>query len=216
MVAPSNDAEHGSRSARLHVTLLGLFAVALVWSAIRPFGYELWALEVFAAVVSVALLIATYRRFSLTDLLYLLIFLHALILLVGGHYSYARVPLGDWVRDALHLARNHFDRLGHFAQGFVPAMIAREILIRKHVVRGRGWLFSFVFCIALAISASYELFEWAVAILSKSSAEDFLAMQGDPWDTQKDMATAALGAIVAQLALARWHDRLLEKYVRPE
>src|SRR3954467_5845552 len=216
MATGAHKAESGGRSVRLHAALLGLFLVALVWSAIHPFGYELWALEVFPAVVGVAVLIGTYRRFSLTDLLYLLIFLHALILLVGGHYSYARVPLGDWVRDALHLARNHFDRLGHFAQGFVPAMVAREILIRKKVVRGRGWLFFLVFCIALAISASYELFEWAVAILSKSSAEDFLAMQGDPWDTQKDMATAALGAIVAQLALARWHDRLLEKYVRTE
>src|SRR3954464_6854101 len=216
MATAAHDAEHGSRSARLHAALLGLFAVSLVWSAIRPFGYELWALEVFAAVVGVALIVATYRRFPLTDLLYVLIFLHALILLVGGHYSYARVPLGDWVRDAFHLARNHFDRLGHFAQGFVPAMVAREILIRKNVVRGRGWLFFLVFCIALAISASYELFEWAVAVLSKSSAEDFLAMQGDPWDTQEDMATAVVGAIVAQLALARWHDHLLKKYVRPE
>src|SRR4051812_26357447 len=207
MATPPHDVEQGRPSARLHLALLGLFAVALVWSAIRPFGYELWALEVFAAVVGLALLIATYRRFPLTDLLCTLIFLHALILLVGGHYSYARVPLGDWFRDAFHLARNHFDRLGHFAQGFVPAMVAREILLRRRVVRGRGWLFFLVLCIALAISASYELLEWAVAIFSSSNADDFLATQGDPWDTQEDMAMAGIGALVAQLLLARWHDR---------
>src|SRR3954464_2537238 len=204
------------RSRPLPLALLVGFLVALAWSAVHPWRYEIWGLEVFPAVIALFLLLATWRRFPLTDLLCTLIFLHALILVVGGHYSYARVPLGDWFRDALHLARNHFDRLGHFAQGFVPAMVAREILLRRLVVRGRGWLFFLVLCIALAISASYELLEWGVAVLSKSSAEDFLAMQGDPWDTQEDMATAVVGAIVAQLALARWHDHLLKKYVRPE
>ena len=184
--------------------------LALGWSAIRPWRYDIWALEVFPAVIAFFLLVATWRRFPLTDMLYTLIFLHALILIVGGHYSYARVPLGDWLREAFQLARNHFDRLGHFAQGFVPAMVAREILLRHRVVRGRGWLFFLIVCIALAISASYELLEWAVAVLSSEKAEDFLAMQGDPWDTQKDMALAAIGALAAQLLLGRWHDAQLQ------
>jgi putative membrane protein len=186
------------------------FVLALGWSAIRPWRYDIWALEVFPAAIAFFLLVATWRRFPLTDLLYTLIFLHALILIVGGHYSYARVPLGEWLREAFDLARNHFDRLGHFAQGFVPAMVAREILLRHRVVRGRGWLFFLIVCIALAISASYELLEWCVAVLSSEKAEDFLAMQGDPWDTQKDMALAGIGAIAAQLLLGRWHDRQLQ------
>jgi putative membrane protein len=201
---------------RLPAALAIIFLLALAWSAVRPWRYDIWALEVFPAVLAFFLLVATWRRFPLTDLLYTLIFLHALILIVGGHYSYARVPLGDWLREAFHLARNHFDRLGHFAQGFVPAMVAREILLRRRVVRGRGWLFFLVVCIALAISASYELLEWAVAVLSSEKAEDFLAMQGDPWDTQKDMALAGIGAVAAQLLLARWHDRQLQEYVEAD
>ena len=126
------------------------------------------------------------------------------------------MPIGDWARDTFHLARNHFDRLGHFAQGFVPAMVAREILLRRRVVRGRGWLFFLIVCIALAISASYELLEWAVAVSSSEKAEDFLAMQGDPWDTQKDMALAAIGALAAQLLLASWHDAQLRKYAQAD
>jgi putative membrane protein len=194
---------------RLPLVLLTAFLVALLWSAVRPWNYAIWALEVFPALLACVVLVATYRRFPLTRLLYTLIFLHALILVVGGHYSYARVPAGDWLRDAFTLSRNHFDRLGHFAQGFVPAMVAREILLRRRVVRGRWWLFFLVTCVALAISAAYELLEWGVAVWSESSAEDFLATQGDPWDTQKDMALAAVGAVLAQLALGRWHDRQL-------
>jgi putative membrane protein len=201
---------------RLPTVLAIVFLLALAWSAIQPWRYDIWALEVFPAVIAFLLLLATWRRFPLTGLLYVLIFLHALILLVGGHYSYARVPAGDWLRDAFHLARNHFDRLGHFAQGFVPAMVAREMLIRLRVVRGRGWLFFLVLCIALAISASYELLEWAVAVLSAEKAEDFLAMQGDPWDTQKDMALAGIGAVAAQLLLARRHDRQSKEYVEAD
>lgn len=203
-----------SRSIRrLPLLLLAAFLAALAWSAVRPWRYDIWALEVFPALIGLVVLLATWRRFPLTDLLCILLFLHALILLVGGHYSYARVPLGEWARDAFHLSRNHFDRLGHFAQGFVPAMVAREVLVRLRVVRGRGWLFFIVLCIALAISASYELLEWAVARMSQSSAEEFLAMQGDPWDTQKDMALAAVGAIAAQASLARFHDAELKEYV---
>ena len=194
---------------RLRITLLALFALALTWSAIRPHDYFTWILEVFPAVIGAVLLIATRRRFPLTPLLTILLFIHALILVVGGHYTYALVPFGFWMRDAFGFARNHYDRIGHFAQGFVPAIVAREILIRFGVVRGRGWLFSIVVAFCLAISAAYELLEWTVSELSGSKGDSFLGTQGDIWDTQKDMALATLGAIVAQLTLRRLHDRQL-------
>jgi len=167
-------------------------------------------LEVAPVIIGAVILIPTYRRVQLTDLLYVLLAIHAVILMVGGHYTYAEVPLGHWVKDALGLARNHYDRLGHFAQGFVPAILAREILLRKRVVSGRGWLFTIVVSICLAFSAVYELFEWSVAELSATAAEAFLGTQGDVWDTQKDMALALVGAIVAQLVLARMHNRQLD------
>ncbi|HVE72602.1 MAG TPA: DUF2238 domain-containing protein [Thermoanaerobaculia bacterium] len=194
---------------RLRSSLLVLFALALTWSAIRPHDYFTWVLEVFPAVIGAVLLIATRRRFPLTPLLYILLFIHAIILVVGGHYTYALVPFGFWMRDTFGFARNHYDRIGHFAQGFVPAIVAREILIRRDVVRGRGWLFSIVLAFCLAISAAYELLEWVVAELSGSKGDSFLGTQGDIWDTQKDMALAALGAIAAQLGLRRVHDRQL-------
>jgi len=193
----------------LRTTLLLLFAIALAWSAVRPHDWFTWVLEVFPAVIGAVLLIATRKRFALTPLLYILLFIHALILVVGGHYTYALVPFGFWMRDAFGFARNHYDRVGHFAQGFVPAIVAREILIRANVVRGRGWLFSIVVAFCLAISAAYELLEWAVSALSGSAGDSFLGTQGDIWDTQKDMALAFLGSIVAQLTLGRLHDRQL-------
>ncbi len=194
---------------RLRPVLVALFVIALVWSAIRPHDYFTWILEVFPALIGIAILLATRNRFPLTPLLYVLLFLHALILIVGGHYTYAEVPLGFWVRDAFGFARNHYDRIGHFAQGFVPAIVAREILIRLNVVRGRGWLFTIVVAICLAISSAYELLEWAVAIASGSKGDAFLGTQGDVWDTQKDMFLAGLGAIIAQLTLGRVHDKQL-------
>ena len=194
---------------RLGPALLAVFALILVWSAIRPHDYFTWLLEVFPAIIGAALLIATRKRFPLTPLLYVLLFLHAVILVVGGHYTYALVPLGFWMQDTFGFARNHYDRIGHFAQGFVPAILAREILRRFRVVRGRGWLFAIVVAICLAISAAYELLEWSVAVMSGTKAEAFLGTQGDVWDTQKDMALAAIGAILAQLFLGRLHDRQL-------
>lgn len=194
---------------RLRPALLVLLVLALVWSAIRPHDYFTWILEVFPAILGAALMLATHRRFPLTPLLVILLFVHAIILIVGGHYTYAEVPLGFWMKDWFGFTRNHYDRIGHFAQGFVPAMVAREILIRQNVVRGHGWLFSLVVCICLAISASYELLEWIVAVLSGSKGDSFLGTQGDVWDTQKDMALAGFGAIVAQLTLSRWHERQL-------
>ena len=190
-------------------TLLVLFLAIFGWSMIRPHDWFTWALEVFPAVIGLVLIIATHKRFPLTPLLVVLIFVHAVILVVGGHYTYAQVPVGFWMQDAFGFTRNHFDRIGHFAQGFVPAILAREILIRRGVVRGRGWLFTIVVSICLASSAAYELLEWSVAALTGSAGDSFLGTQGDVWDTQKDMALAALGAILAQLLLGRLHDQQL-------
>lgn len=190
--------------------MLALFTAALAWSAIRPFEYFTWFLEVFPAGLALIAIAATRRRFPLTNLVLTLIVLHAIVLMVGGHYTYAKVPLFDWIRDTFHQSRNNYDRLGHLMQGFVPAMVAREIFLRKRVVRGKMWVFFVVVCICGAISAMYELFEWRVAVASGSAADDFLGGQGDPWDTQEDMASAFIGAIAAQLLLGKWHDRQLE------
>ncbi|MGZ8851279.1 MAG: DUF2238 domain-containing protein [Thermoanaerobaculia bacterium] len=197
---------------RIGVALLLIFCVVLAWSAIRPHDYFTWLLEVFPALIGIVILLATHKRVPLTPLLYTLLCVHAIILMVGGHYTYAEVPAGFWVAKALGVARNDYDRLGHFAQGFVPAIAAREILIRLDVVRKRGgWLFYIVVSICLAISAAYELLEWTVAVFSGAQSDAFLGTQGDVWDTQKDMAMALVGSIVAQLTLARWHDRQIEK-----
>jgi putative membrane protein len=193
----------------LHLSLLLIGLAILAWSAWKPHDYFTWILEVFPAIIAGVVLVAIYPRFRFTSLVYGLILIHAAILMVGGHYTYAEMPLFNWLRDEFHLARNDFDRLGHIAQGFVPAMIAREILIRNAAVNGRGWLFWIVSSIALAISACYELFEWWVAVASGTAADSFLATQGDVWDTQWDMFMALSGAIVAQLTLSRLHDRQL-------
>jgi putative membrane protein len=191
--------------------LLGGFAIVLAWSAVYPHDYFTWALEVFPAFLALAALAVTYRRFQFTMLVYFLIGLHSCILFVGGHYTYAEVPLFNWIRDHFHLARNHYDRVGHFAQGFVPALVAREVLLRRKIVLQRGWLFFIVLSICLAVSAAYELLEWRVAVASGSAADAFLGTQGDPWDTQEDMATAAFGALTALLFFSRCHDRQISR-----
>jgi len=183
--------------------------IALVVSGIRPYDRATWLMEVAPIMIGAPILLATARRFPLTPLVYRLIFLHALILILGGHYTYARVPPGFWVQDLLGLARNHYDRLGHFAQGFVPAMIARELLLRSTPLRPGKWLFVLVASVALAVSACYELIEWWAALLGGEAATDFLGTQGDPWDTQWDMFLALIGALSAQLLLARRQDREL-------
>jgi len=191
------------------VLLLAVLA-SLVVSGIGPRDRTTWWLEVFPILGAAPLLVATARRFPLTPLAYRLLFVHALILMVGGHYTYAEVPLGFWVRDWLGLARNHYDRLGHLAQGFVPAIVAREVLVRCAAPR-RGWLFFLAAAVVLSISALYELLEWLVATLFGAGAESFLGTQGDPWDTQWDMFLALIGALAAQLLLARLHDRQLAR-----
>jgi putative membrane protein len=195
----------------MRIALLAIFAIALAWSAWQPHDYFTWILEVFPALIGVALVVAMRRRFPLTPLLLVLLLVHAIILMVGGHYTYALVPFGFWMEHAFGFARNHYDRIGHFAQGFVPAILAREILVRRNVVRGRGWLFTIVVAICLAFSALYELLEWSVAATTGEAAEAFLGTQGDVWDTQKDMALALAGAIAAQLLLRGVHDRQLDR-----
>src|SRR6058998_1632499 len=195
---------------RTNTALLIALGVVFVWSLIRPHDYFTWFLEVFPAIIGFVILAATWRRFPLTPLLYTLLMIHAAILMIGGHYTYAEVPLGYWMQDVFHTARNDYDRIGHFAQGFVPAILAREILIRRGVVRGRGWLYFIIVAICLAISAAYELLEWRVSVATGSKGDAFLGTQGDVWDTQEDMATALAGALLAPLLLGRIHDRQIQ------
>jgi putative membrane protein len=196
-------------SWREPIALLLIGVVCLVVSRIGALEPGTWILEVFPIFIAVPVLIATARRFPLTTLAYRLIFVHALILMIGGHYTYARVPLGFWAERVFHLARNNYDRVGHFAQGFVPAIITREILIRTSPLRSGKWLAFLVTCVCLSVSACYEFIEWGAAVIGGSSADAFLGTQGDVWDTQWDMLTALIGAIVAQLLLSRVHDRQL-------
>ncbi len=189
--------------------LLLLVAGVLIWSGIAPKDRLTWWLEVFPALIGLVVLFATRNRFRFTPLVQTLIALHMILLAVGGHYTYAEVPLGNWARDAFHLSRNHYDRLGHFAQGLVPALIAREIIIRQRIINSSGWTSFFVLCTAMAISAVYELIEWISALVYGKNADAFLGGQGDIWDTQEDMACAFLGATVALLLVRHWQDRQL-------
>ena len=192
-----------------------LVVVALAISAIHPFDRATWWMEVAPVLVGLPLLVVTRRRFPLTTLAYVLLTVHAVILIAGGHWTYARVPLGDWARDAFGLARNPYDRLGHVAQGFVPAIVGREVLLRTSPLRRGGWLFTLVTALCLAISALYELLEWATAVIAGGGAVEFLGTQGDVWDAQADMACAWVGALAAQLLLARVHDRQLHALGAP-
>lgn len=190
----------------------------LVWSGIRPYELGTWLMEVAPVLVALPLLLATHRRFPLTPLLYGLILLHMAVLMLGGHYSYARVPLGHWMQQWFGFERNHYDRIGHLMQGFVPAIVARELLLRltplaRPDMRG-GWLFTLVTAVCLGISALYELIEWGAAVALGAGADDFLGTQGDPFDTQKDMFCAWLGAMAAQWGLVRRHDRQLQALAR--
>ena len=190
---------------------LAVFFAVLAWSAWKPHDYPTWWLEVLPALLALVILALTRGFFPLTPLVYWLILGHCVVLMVGGHYTYAEVPLGDWVAEWTGGTRNNYDKLGHFAQGFVPAIVAREILLRQRVVARRGWLFFIVVCVCLAISAFYELIEWWVALATGEDAEAFLGTQGYVWDTQSDMGMALVGAVTSVILLSRWHDSLLQK-----
>lgn len=191
----------------LQIMWVAIFLAVLIWSAISPKEYYTWFLEVSPALIGLAIIWYTRDSFPLTRLAYVLILVHCVILMVGGHYTYAEVPLFDWIRDEFGQQRNNYDKVGHFVQGFIPAIIAREIVIRKHVFNSVAWRNFFIVCFCLAFSAFYELIEWAVALMSDEAAESFLGTQGDAWDTQSDMALALLGAILALLMLGNTHHK---------
>jgi putative membrane protein len=194
-----------------HLALLFSVLAVLTWSAIEPYDRLTWWLEVLPALAALVILLTTYRRFEFTTLTYTLIALHMCVLFVGGHYTYARVPLFDSLRPIFGWHRNHYDRLGHMMQGFVPAMVAREIFVRLEILNKKRWQPFLVVCVCLAVSAFYELIEWWTALLSGDSAVSFLATQGDPWDTQEDMFCALLSAIAAIVLLSRLQDRAIER-----
>lgn len=187
------------------------FSIVLLWSGIEPHDQFTWFLEVLPAVVGLGAMVVSFKRFPLTPMLYGLILVHCWILMVGGHYSYAHVPVFDWIRDAWGQDRNNYDKVGHFAQGFVPALLTREVLIRLEVVKTRGWMNVFIVSVCLAFSAFYELIEWWVAVAIGENAEAFLGTQGYQWDTQSDMALALVGAISAIVILSKCHDGALKK-----
>lgn len=197
------------QSDRAPLALLALLAAVFAWSAWHPHDWTTWALEAAPAVIGTAVLAATYRRFRLSSLLYVLIFLHCAVLLIGAKYTYAEVPLFDWLKDAFDLGRNNYDKVGHFAQGFVPAMIAREVILRCRLSRGRFWPALFSFAICMTISAFYEIFEWFAAVALGQGADAFLGTQGYEWDTQSDMLFCGIGAFCSLAFLSPLHDRSL-------
>lgn len=199
---------------RIIILWLTIFFLVLIWSGINPHDVFTWLLEVLPAVLGLAVLIITYKYFRFTALAYWLMLIHAVILMIGGHYTYAEVPLFNWIRDAFDLGRNHYDKVGHFAQGFIPAIVAREILIRKSPVKEGKWLFFIVVSICLAMSAFYEFIEWWVAVATGTAAEAFLGTQGYIWDTQSDMFLALLGAVASLLLLSSYHDDKLLSVVQ--
>jgi putative membrane protein len=201
-------------ATRFHLFLAAILCGVLAWSGWQPFDRATWWMEVAPVLVALPILVASYTRYRLTNMLYVLIVLHAIVLMVGGAYSYARVPLGFDIQHWLGMTRNPYDKIGHFVQGFVPAMVAREILLRGRYVVGRKMLAFIVISIVLAISASYELIEWGAAMAMGQGADEFLGTQGDPWDTQSDMLMALIGGSCALLLLTRWHDRLLQRLPR--
>jgi len=199
------------RSSRYEVGLLVSAVAVLVWSGVAPRDRFTWLLEVAPVLIGAPILVATRRRIPLTRLVYTLLWIHAIILMVGGKYTYAEVPFGFWIRDVFGFSRNHYDRIGHFAQGFIPAMLAREVLIRRSPLAGSRWLSFLVVCFCLAFSALYELIEFWTALATGGAAEAFLGTQGDVWDTQWDMQMALLGAVTALATLYRAHDRQLDR-----
>ncbi len=202
------------RNPTMRNAWIAIFLIVLVWSGIKPFDYLTWFLEVSPAMIGGAVLWVTRDSFRLTSLAYVLILIHCVILMVGGHYTYAEVPLFDWIGEVFDHERNNYDKVGHLAQGFIPAIVAREIVIRKSVFNSAAWRNFFIVCFCLGFSAFYELIEWWVALLSGESAEAFLGTQGYVWDTQSDMGWALMGAIAALILLSRLHDNQLARIGR--
>ncbi len=200
--------------------ILGLFLLVLLallaFSGMHPYDRTTWLMEIAPILIALPIMVATYGRFPLTTLLYVVIFIHAMILMIGGAYTYARVPLGYWIQEALSLGRNPYDKIGHFAQGFVPFLVAREILLRGGYLTSRRMAAFLSICVVMAISASYELIEWWSALAMGQGADEFLGTQGDPWDTQSDMFFALIGATVALLTMSRLHDRQIARIKRGE
>lgn len=196
---------------KLPLACLGIVLAVFIWSAIDPYDRPTWWMEVMPVILAVPLMLVTHKRFPLTPMLYILIAIHAIILMVGGHYTYARVPLFNDIKEWLGTARNSYDGLGHLAQGFIPAMVARELLLRTSPLKPGKWLFVIIVMGCFGIAAIYELLEWTAALVEGGAADEFLSTQGDVWDTQKDMALAGVGAMAAQLLLNRWHNRQLER-----
>ena len=193
---------------------LSIFMTVLIWSGINPKDQLTWLLEVLPAIIGLIVIIATYNSFRLTSLVYSLILIHCIILMIGGHYTYAEVPLFNSLQELMGSSRNNYDKVGHFAQGFVPAIITREIILRKNIINGRNWQNFFIVCFTLAFSAFYELIEWWVALLSDEAADAFLGTQGYIWDTQSDMGLALLGAIIALISLHRYHNKQLAPIIQ--
>ena len=207
------DKESATIPIKLIFLWLFLFFFVLIWSAIHPHDLFTWVLEVLPALLGLIVLAITFRSFRFTRMAYWLLLVHSIILMIGGHYTYAEVPLFNWLRDVFHMSRNNYDKVGHFAQGFIPAIIIREILIRKSPVKNGKWLFFIVVCICLALSAVYEFIEWWVAVLTGTAAESFLGTQGYVWDTQSDMLMALVGAIASLSLLSKLHDRELSSHL---
>ena len=191
-----------------------IFSIVFIWSVINPKDLFTWFLEVFPAIIGLIILILTYKKFKFTNLLYFLILIHAIVLMIGGHYTYAEVPFFDYIKELFNQDRNNYDKVGHLVQGFVPAMIAREIIIRNNIININAWRNFFIVCFCLALSAFYELVEWWVAIGTNEAANDFLGTQGYLWDTQSDMAWALFGSILALLLLNRYHDVVLQNHLK--
>lgn len=194
-----------------HVVLIILFLAGLIVSAINPHDYFTWILEVFPAIIGFIVLLFTYKRFRFSYFTYLAILLHCYILFIGGHYTYAEVPAFNWIRDTFHQTRNNYDKVGHFTQGFVPAIIARELFIRCNVILKRGWVAFLTVCVCMSISVTYEFIEWFVSVTSGSSGDSFLGTQGDIWDTQSDMLFATIGAICMVALFAKIQDKQISK-----
>lgn len=194
-----------------YVLLILLYLFGLVLSGINPHDYFTWLLEVFPAIIGITVLMISFKKFRFTYLTYVLILFHCYVLFIGGHYTYAEVPLFNWVRDVFSQSRNNYDKIGHFTQGFVPAIIVREIFARKNIVKKGTWLSFLTVCVCVTISAFYEFLEWFVAVISGESAESFLGTQGYVWDTQSDMLFAALGALCMLIFISRFHDKQIKK-----